>query len=295
MMAARIPTALAAVLVGAISPPGCERPAGAQSRLPLRDTQTITRTLQFDGSTDRTVDVRAINGAIRVTAADISDVLVEARRTVRARTDADADAAARNVEIEFLDDGSRVGVVVRDRGAVCGEPSFGRNRSWRDQYDVAVEFAVRVPRRTNLRLCTINGGEVVVEGTDGEFEVNNVNGGIILREIRGAGSAETINGAVAVSFVDPPRAASRFKTLNGDVDATFPSTLSADLLLKTRTGGLFTDFDAELLPQRPLRTERADGMFVYRSDGSARVRVGRGGPELTLETFNGDVRLRERR
>ena len=82
------------------------------------------------------------------------------------------------------------------------------------------------------------------------------------------------------------------KTVNGDVTATFPPTLSADLRLKTFHGGLFTDFDVTPVAARPTAApERRDGRFVYRSGGFTLVRAGRGGPEITLETLNGDVRV----
>jgi hypothetical protein len=48
---------------------------------------------------------------------------------------------------------------------------------------------------------------------------------------------------------------------------------------------------ADVDVQTPATAERLSGRFVYRSDGRARVRVGRGGPEIILETFNGDVRV----
>jgi hypothetical protein len=261
--------------------------AEAQSRFSVRDTQTMTRTLKFAAGADRTLDVRTVHGEIHVVAADIAEVQMDVRRTVRARTDADTADADREVTLEFLDGSSRVGAIVRDQGITCGD-SF--SRSGRQRYVVEYAFTVRVPRRTNLRLCTINGGEVTVEGTDGDFDISNINGPVSIRDVRGSGSAETINGEMTVSFVEPPRGDSLFKTLNGDVEVTFPARRSADLQLKTRNGDLLTDFDVQTLPQQVTRQSR-NGGFIYRSEGSARVRVGNGGPELTFETFNGDVRV----
>jgi hypothetical protein len=268
--------------------------AEAQRRMPVRDEQTFTRTLRADVSGDRTLDIRTINGSIHITAADIQDVDIVARRVIRARSDDDVRAAEREVTIEFLDGPARFGAVVRDDGHTCGDRL--ERSTWRRDYDVAVDFTIRVPRRTHLQLCTINGGEIRVAGTDGDFDIHNINGPIELDSVRGAGSVETINGDLTVSFADVPRGSSRFKTLNGEVSATFPANLAADLALKTRNGELLTDFDVEVLPQPVATAERRNGRFVYRSDGSARVRVGKGGPEIALETFNGDVRvLKERR
>ena len=59
---------------------------------------------------------------------------------------------------------------------------------------------------------------------------------------------------------------------------------------------IFCD-DVQALPQpAPVAMERRGMKSIYRSNDYARVRVGSGGPEITFETFNGDVRvLRERR
>ena len=153
------------------------------------------------------------------------------------------------------------------------------------------DFTIQVPRGTRLRLCTVNGREVLVTGTRGDFELDNVNGRITMEDVRGSGSARTINGAIVALFSERPRAASEFKTINGQVVVAFPADLAADLRMKTFNGGLFTDFDVESLPQPAAVAERRDGWFVYRSNQFALARAGGGGPELTFETFNGDVRV----
>jgi DUF4097 and DUF4098 domain-containing protein YvlB len=278
---------LAAALMG-----GTAVPVAAQSRYPVRDEQTITRTLRFDGSGDRTLDVRTVNGTIHVIAADVEQAQIDVRRTTRARSDSDVRDAERDVRLDFVDNALRVEAIVREAGGlVCGEPGNGRNNSWRPRYHVDFDFTIRVPRRTNLRLCGMNGDEIRVEGVDGTFDITHLNGGIRLDNVRGSGSAETLNGPLVVSFAESPRAASWFKTLNGEIDATFPAALSADVTLKTRNGELLTDFDTQTLPLPAASTQRRNGMFVYRSSGTARVRIGRGGPEISLETMNGDVRL----
>jgi len=114
---------------------------------------------------------------------------------------------------------------------------------------VTFDFTIQVPRGTRLRLCTVNGREIFVEGTSGDFELDNVNGRITMEDVRGSGSARTINGAIVASFSERPRAASEFKTINGQVVVAFPADLAADLRMKTFNGGLFTDFDVESLPQ----------------------------------------------
>jgi hypothetical protein len=263
-------------------------------RYPVANETTIARTLRFAGNGERTLVIRLIHGSIRVAGSDDATVDLQIRKEIRASGDSDAREAERDVVLDIADNAATVGAIAREpEGQVCGERNdSGRGWRWRPRYRVTFDVTVRVPRGTRLALCTINSGEIRVDQTDGDFDVSNVNGRIAMSGIRGAGSAETVNGAVAVSFTDAPGAASRFKTINGHVTIAFPAGLSADLAMKTFNGGLFTDFDVQpLAPRAPAPVEQQGTRRVYRSNDFTRVRVGRGGPELTFETFNGDVRV----
>jgi DUF4097 and DUF4098 domain-containing protein YvlB len=154
---------------------------------------------------------------------------------------------------------------------------------------------LRVPRTLGLTLSTVNRGDIKIEGTTGDFEVTNVNGGIEMLDVAGSGSVHTINKDVRIVFRTNPTAPSSFKTLNGDVVVTFQPTLAADLRMKTFNGGMYTDFETTTLPALTPVSERKQGKFVYKADRSAGVRVGSGGPELRFETLNGDIRILQRR
>jgi len=263
-----------------------------RSRYPIVDESTITRTLAFAAVSGRLLDVRNLNGFLHVTAGGGPNVEMSVHKTIRARSDADKGEAERDVRLDFVERAPRVEAIVRDRrNHVCGEDSRD-DRDWgRVYYDVQFDFTIRVPRDVQLRLCTINSGDLTVDGTRGNFDVDNVNGRIDMTGVAGSGSAHTVNGGVKVSFTANPSAASSFKTINGNVDVYFQDGLSADLRMKTMNGGLFTDFDAQPLPSLASTSgERRNGRFVYRANEFTRVRVGRGGPEITFETLNGSVR-----
>ena len=150
-----------------------------------------------------------------------------------------------------------------------------------------------MPRDVRVRLCTVNGDIVSVTGVTGDFDVSNVNGKVALSGMGGSGSATTVNGGIEASFTASPKGESRFKTVNGTIETTFPRDLAADLQLKTFNGGLFTDFDTTSLPVDVERAERAGRpRYVYRQRGFTKVRVGAGGPLLTFDTLNGDVRIK---
>jgi len=276
--------AVAAGLIGTVE--------AQRSHYAVTDETTITRTLAFAAGGSRMLDVRNINGSLRVEGTNDAAVQMSIRKSVRAETEADKADAERDVRLDFVDRAATVGAVVRDRrDHVCGEESHDDGRWSRVGYDVTFDFTIRVPRDAKLRLCTINGGELIVTGTHGDFDVDNVNGRIEMSEVSGSGHAHTVNGPVKVTLTANPTATSSFKTINGNVEVSFRDGLSADFLMKTFNGGLFTDFDVQPLASPVSATsERRNGKFVYRANQFTRVRVGNGGPEITFETLNGNVR-----
>ena len=262
---------------------------------PLHEERKESRRLQFSGQGQRTLDVRAVNGTIRVTGDGGADVRLEATMSFDAETSEALSAAQRNVTIEGREDGPTVTIAVRDAGApTCGEQGNWRQPAWWDRrrYDTEVALTIQVPRDVRVRLCTVNGGEAVLDGTQGDFDVSNVNGRIVLKGMRGSGRASTVNGTIDAAFDVAPRTESLFKTVNGDIAVTLPRDLAADLRVKTFRGGVYTDFETVQQPaEREPSRRPGEPRFRYRQRGFTDYRVGKGGPELTFETMNGDVKI----
>jgi hypothetical protein len=282
------PTPLGALLCLA-----CIGVANAQS---LTHNSSTQQTLRFTGSAPHTLEVRAITGAIAIEAYDGRDVEMMINRSVSAATEDGLRAAERDVVLDTSDNAARIQAIVRhaDMG-VCGDDPVWSERRLGPRYKVRYDFTIRVPRNTRLELCSINKADITVSGTREDFTIRSVNGRITLTDMGGSGEAATINGRVTASFVSAPRSPSLFKSINGDVVLTMPDRLAATLRMKSFNGGLFTDYEVQSMPAPKLvAAERRDGMYVYRSTDFTTVSVGGGGPELTLETMNGDVRVLRR-
>jgi hypothetical protein len=281
-------------LVAAALAAGCTTSA----RGLVRDERRDSRRVAFSGAGVRTVDVRTLNGTVRVTGDNGSDVRVEAVTRVEAESDASLREALQEMRLEADERNGTVTVTARDDDQnTCGEQQWRRGPAWWDRrrYSTATDLTVEVPRDVRLRVCTVNGGMLTVTGVRGDFDVSNVNGKIVLTDLGGSGRATTVNGDIDASFTASPRTESQFKTVNGTIAVTFPRTFAADLKLKTFNGGLFTDFETTALPTEPERAERPERSgrprYVYRQRGFTNVRVGAGGPEVSFETLNGDVRI----
>jgi len=163
--------------------------------------------------------------------------------------------------------------------------------SWTQSVDLRVE----VPAGSSVEASTVNDGEVAVSGLSGELVLHNTNGGISVADVTGPVNASTVNGDVKVAF--GPKlalAAMAFSTLNGDIDLTLPAGAGADVVLRSDNGEIYSDFDVAL-EKRPARVESERKHGKYRVEVSRELtgKIGAGGPELFLKTFNGDIALRQ--
>ena len=265
--------------------------AGRHSdRWPVREQETIQKTLPLSGPPMRLV-VDNFSGYVHVTGASGSDVRITARKTIHAETAADLEQAKREVKLDISGQPGSVSVYYdapwRCSGDCRGCCGGERRRFYAVTYDIDVE----APRQARTAVSTVDNGDLTLDKIDGDFDVANVNGGIRMTAISGSGEAHTINGPVTVHFAKNPAGASSFKSLNGALDIYFLPGLSADLSFKTFNGQIFSDFDVTAKAAPAVETERHDGKFVYRSNRFRTARAGRGGPELTFDTFNGDIRL----
>ncbi len=263
--------------------------AAAGSAQQLEDKSTDRKT--FTGARELIID--NITGFIEATASTGSTVEVEIEKSLRARSQDRLDIAKREVSLAVKQDGGLVQLLV-DGPFRCHCSDNSVNFSGRQVYDFSYNFKVRVPRDMYLELRTVNDSHILVEGTSGDYKISNVNGKIEMRDVEGSGSVHTVNGGLTVTFARNPKSATSFKSVNGTLDVTFRGGLNADVKMKTMNGGLYTDFPVTALPAASVQPERRDGGFVWRSNRMTGVRIGSGGPELTFETLNGNVLIKNR-
>jgi hypothetical protein len=253
----------------------------------------VERTLQFlDSSKPKDLQVDNIFGSIVVTGTDGKEVKLIAHKTLKARNQDRAEKAEEEVKLDITEEGNLIDVYV--------DGPFRREHDerehWSDPgYEVHYDFNIKVPRRTNIYLKTATAGNIRVSNIDGEFQVKHADGKIIMHDISGAGTAKTAAGDVEVHFAKNPVSDCSFKTVAGDIHAVFSANLSADFLLKARYGEAYSDFPVTLLPVQSSATEeRKNGKYVYRSNASMGVRIGRGGPEITMDTLAGDILIQKK-
>lgn len=241
----------------------------------------------YTGVTDLIVD--NITGSIEVTASSGNAVEVDAEKILSAWSQDRLKLAKKEISLAERREGGLLELMVDG-------PFRNRNDHFGDHdlYQFTYNFKIRVPRQIKLDLRTVNHSAITVSGTSGDFRIRNVNGGIEMNDIAGAGSISTVNGGVKVTFAKNPAAATSFKSVNGTLDVTFRKGLNADVKFKTMNGNVYTDFATAALPVAAQAPEHRGGMTVWRRNRMSGVRIGSGGVDLSFETLNGEVLIKNR-
>ena len=269
---------LAAMALLAALAAGLAAPAPAAAA-----TDRVTVPLSTPGRPAK-VEVSLVAGSIRVEGYDGAEVMVEARAGAR---EDEGDRPAEREGLRRIPNTS-TGLTVEERD---NQVSI-RTESWRR----ATDLAIKVPRRSSLKLATVNNGDIAIAGVDGEIEATNVNGAIRLDGVAGSAVVNTVNGGITAVFrqVAADKAMS-FTTLNGDVDVTLPPTVKADVRMATENGDVYSDFDLDVRPAAlPGDGEMVKGKtFKVKIGREMRGQLNGGGPELYFKSFNGDILLRK--
>ena len=254
----------------------------------LEKKDSITRVFAFSApEKTKTVKIDNVFGSITISGVRAADVKLEAKKSLRADSQRDLLKAEREVKLTMAEKDNLLDIYV-DGPFRCRDGSV----DWSDHdYTATYDFTLQVPENTDLVLKTVNDGDITVKNVTGDFTVRNVNGRIELLDIAGPVSCKTVNGRIRAEFREDPPAACTFVTVNGDLDVRFSDKLAADFQLKTLNGEIYTDFPtATYLPAKPdVAHSRGKGRYIYRSHRSQGVRIGAGGPEIRMETVNGDI------
>lgn len=273
--------------------------------------EKINRELTFENSSAlNTLMILNVNGSIAVEGYAGDKILLEVKKTIRAKTAARLAEGKEEIQLGVMDRADTMIVYVAGTCAPFGKLprrdwhrkyngwgyqwNSNGGRECESRYDYRMDFIVKVPASVHVVAATVTEGDVTVNAVSGTVVADNVNGAIRLTGISGATKAATINGDVNLDFSGNPSGDSRFYTLNGDITANFRKGLAAQLAFKSFNGELYSSVDdITALPVQLEKTDRGGEGTRFRVNGN-RYKIRQGGPLLDFETFNGDVIVREK-
>lgn len=160
-----------------------------------------------------------------------------------------------------------------------------------------IDLRVLVPRRFNLKLSVKDNGRVEVDGVEGEMEINNSNGDVRLDRVSGSAMVHTVDGDVVCRFDRvAPGLPLAFTSVYGKIDVAFPADADLTVRMKTDQGSIYSDFDVAVEPRksRSEPAEKAGGRRVSLEDWTT-GRIGRGGTDVRLQSFEGNIYIRKSR
>ena len=264
-----------------------------EDSLNVTEQEDINKSFPFPASAEkRNLTIDNVWGFVHATGGSSDQVQLVAKKTIRAESKDELELAKKQVSLDITQQGSLLKFYVNGPfRCQCDCGCEGREHLG---YIVKYDFELQVPRDVNLTVRTVNDGDVKVQDIAGQYSVHNVNGPVEMTNVAGSGTAKTVNGELKVLFRDNPSTESSFVTVNGDVDLYFLPKLSADMRFKTFNGEIFSDFQMAALPPRAPEETRKDGKFVFHADRYSGGRIAAGGPEIKIETLNGDIHIRER-
>ena len=201
------------------------------------------------------------NGSIRVRGENRSDVLIRACVQTVGSTEEAARAAAKNIRIE-------TGSEIRAEGA-------GDTTNW------AVSYEIIVPRLSNLKISTENGG-IGISSVEGTVEFEAVNGGVSLSDLAGDVKGTTKNGGLSVELIGASWRGRGLdvETTNGGVKLSIPENYAAQIETGTVNGG----FKSEISQLNVEKTEKTRG-------GRINTNLNGGGAPIRVVTTNGGVKI----
>ncbi|MDN5203555.1 DUF4097 family beta strand repeat-containing protein [Fulvivirgaceae bacterium BMA10] len=276
------------------------------SAMAQKAEETIQKELSFSNDAQNPVFFLAnINGHIEVEGYDGATIQLEAKKQISAKTEARLQKGKEEISVGVMELTDSIVVFIDGPCGGLTRNNYSKNKrkhqgwgyNWnncRFDYDFVVDFNIKVPKNVNLRLSTINRGDINVDNTHGNLVLNNINGSISLNKVSGQTDVHTINGDVDITYTKNPEVESKYYTLNGDINAHYQKGLAADITFKTFNGDFFTNLSD--LKQQTLieKKEHSRGNGIsYKIDGRSLMRARNGGVRLNFETFNGDVYVKE--
>ena len=250
------------------------------------DHEAVHRSFQLTGpQSDWKLTVNNLSGRIHVVGYDGNEVKIDIDRHNFGESRDRLEEAKRRITLDISESGGAVRIY-EDGPWRNGDDGINYRGDGHYGYRVDFNYEIQVPRAIALNLHNFNHGPIEVRGTSGEFDIHDFNSGIDMEDISGFGNVHTFNGPVKVAFSRNPEHDTHFKTFNGSIDVYFRPDLNADLHFKTFNGGVYSDFELA-----PPTAESTEAKFVYRSGRTGSGRIGKGGPMLTFDGFNGTIRL----
>ncbi|HEX2861221.1 MAG TPA: hypothetical protein VHN79_06260 [Lacunisphaera sp.] len=209
------------------------------------ETGSSTARVKFsDPSKPGTLRLALPWAEVHVTGTDQDEITVTSSLDRKGRSEVDSEGFRR------LDEDVTFELVEKNNVAMI---TVAGDNPWASQ---GSEFEIKVPRNTNLIIRTEMGGEIEVDGVEGDLDINSMNGEVTLRDIASSAVVNTLNGEISARFKHPPVKPVSLSTMNGEIDVHLPPDTKANLRMRTHNSSIRTNFPEGVLQAKSERNTR---------------------------------------
>ncbi len=242
----------------------------------------------FASKSDNNTFVLAnITGRILVEAHEKETIEISAIKTINAPTEEQIDKGVNEIKVGKLSSERTFAVFLESPYSKFDSQNnlFSHSENCDDNpcfdYKFRLDYKVKLPRRTNLIIQNVNGGDIRIENIAARrLNINHITGSIIMQGVTGTTQAKTISGNVEVTYSAIPAGDSSYKTISGYIEASYPADFRGEVFQKAGDGTFISDFDIN--PQY-LKNNKPKSTFRIGPKVSSTFR---------FETTSGDIRLK---
>jgi len=250
------------------------------------------------------IEVKGIVGDIRAEPSDGDEVVVTGHRSGYRAEEVRIEMVRRTEGVVicavYPDDGDYDGgrgSMHRNRDQDDDEPRDACNPQHSSMHGEAprVDFTVHVPAGVRLKATSVTG-DVYARGLHSFVRAASVSGDVRVSS-DGPVQAHSVSGDVEASMGSIGTQPLDFGSVSGNVTLRLPAGANADFSARTLSGEIDSDFPLTLGGGRRGDDDDRDGGVVrlrLHIGQQASGRLGRGGPEIKVNTVSGDITLRRR-
>lgn len=210
-----------------------------------------------------TIHLDNVNGDIDIVAWDKAEVSLEAEK--KGKTD--ADLAKVTLEI----DASASKLSIKTKYAKTG--LFG-------SVNASVRYKLMVPAGVRLEKINSVNSDITVTGVRGAVDLDTVNGRITATGLASDARLDSVNGTLSAEFASLEGVRKvKLDSVNGRASVTLPKGASARIDADSVNGSVSVDQQVKL---GKMRRHSLD------------AEIGTGGPDISIETVNGSIAIREK-
>lgn len=227
-------------------------------------TEAIERSVSLN---NRTLVLEGFAGSIRLNGTSAAQARLEFVKKARGGNDEDALRKLEGISIDEVGDNQSYRYTMRSEDAGLA----------------SVDITGDVPVNTSVRIQT-ESGHLALSGVEGPIRITHQNGSIDIAGARRTVEAETRSGDITLGLSTLADGSDvRLRTYNGDVYLTLPQATSATIEAGTSAGTV--SVNGITFAERALTPRGAGALF--------RGRLGEGDTEISLQTENGSIHIRE--